>query len=115
MPADIMLGTKAKDRRHNNPGRGQYEADIDFVNDPAEPYYQLFGQVCQDFTYHEMNALRRALDLNIRTIYRWKNKGPSPKLDTILLVLNWHKAGKPITVRSQTEIAASMRPRREQS
>lgn len=91
-------------------GRGQYQADIGCSTDLAQTYYNQFAQACHDLSYHDMNALSRALDLNIRTIYRWRDGKSFPALiDTMLAVLDWHKAGKPIIVRSQRELAASMR------
>ena len=107
MPATIVLGKKNEDRRHDNPGRPRYIADIKDSHDPAQFYYDLFYNACRDLSYREMLALSRRLKCNIRTVYRWKNEQSYPDdIGVMLTVLDWTKAGKPLT--SQRELSDKM-------
>lgn len=107
MAGTIVLGTKDPDRRHNNPGRPRYKADIDLTYDRAQFYYDEFYNACRDLSYREMLGLSRTLGYSIRTMYRWRDRQSYPRqTGDILAVLDWTKAGKPLT--SQGELSDSM-------
>jgi len=89
-------------------GRPRYVADMEYKEDPAQFYYDEFYKACRPLSYREMLALARWLDIDLRTVYRWRSGESFPRnIGTMLTVLDWVRLGKPIKQQTQKEIQAA--------
>lgn len=84
-------------------GRPRYVADLNLAQDLALPYYEEFYAACREFSYRDIIALARRLGCTPRSLYRWKHVQECPKFDTMLKVIAWTAAGKPIKLESQAQ------------
>jgi len=97
-PVTISSGTKVKQPRLSGPGRPYYIAilqpnDIDFRKE--------FQAVCDTLSFRQGRALARALDISYGTIVNWKKHRAFPKSWGVAAqVIEWGKAGKPITTQT---------------
>lgn len=90
-------------------GRPVYEADIDLEHDPNQEIYSQFYKACQSLTCADMRRLARALRVTLATVMRWRVGQRYPMdIGTPILIIQWVQNGKPVRMRTQAEIAASM-------
>ena len=88
----------------NKRGRPRYVADLNLAQDLALPYYEEFYAACRDLSYRDIIALARRLGCTPRSLYRWKHLEKCPRFDTMLKVIEWTAAGKPIKLESQAQV-----------
>ena len=84
-------------------GRPFVVATMSFANDKKLELMREFYTITATFRYREVVALSRALKMHPRTIDRWKYGETFPRWDIALDVIDWYKAGKPMTLVYQKD------------
>jgi len=92
-----------------NVGRPRRIAVIDFTKDPDQELYDKFYDACHKLECRDMVPLARALQVSVRSVWRWKaGQGFPATKGTAMLVIMWVNNGKPTTELTQAQIAAGM-------
>lgn len=95
-------------------GRPVCEADLDWEHSPGQEIYSQFYEACRSLNYGDMCRLASAFNVSLATVIRWKSGRQFPLgLDFPFLVIQWVERGKPVRMRTQAEIAASMLARNQ--
>jgi len=100
IPGPVTISSKGRvnQTRLSGPGRPYYIAvlqpnDTDFRKE--------FQTVCDTLSFRQGRALARALDVSYSTIVNWKKHRSFPKSwGAAAQVIEWGKAGKPITTQT---------------
>lgn len=90
-------------------GRPIWEADLDWQDNPGQEIYDQFYEACRGLNYLDMRMLAKAFRLTLTAVVDWKSgRRFPPGLESPLLLIRWVERGKPLRMRTQADIAASM-------
>lgn len=81
---------------YSKAGRPCFVADIDFSNDRELALRDAFYKACNSFSYRDMMALSRALNVAPITVRTWKYGLRFPRRDIAKEVIDWVNEGKPM-------------------
>lgn len=89
-------------------GRPCYVADIDFSDDLQLAFRDTFRDACSGFRYRDVVAVSRACGVCTTTVENWKYGLTFPQKDIAQQIIDWVKAGKPMTQRRPFPVTAGM-------
>ena len=67
-----------------------------------------FFKITSKLRYREIMGLARSLDISYSTVLRWKYRLAKPNFEVMMLVIEWARAGKPLTTRKHEANPISM-------
>ena len=87
-------------RHHYLSGRPAYYADLPSMEtDRALLLLDSFYKITSKLRYREIIGLARSLDISYSTVLRWKYHISKPNFEVMMLIVEWGKAGKPLSLR----------------
>ena len=84
-------------------GRPFYVANIPALSRTSLRIYDEFFKVMRSISYREIAALARSLGMAHGSVSNWKYCGYTPRLDVCVDIIDWYKAGRPMTLTYQRQ------------
>lgn len=90
-------------------GRPAYYADLPSTEtDRTLKLLDSFYKITSRLRYQEIIGLARSLNVSYSTVLRWKYRLSKPNFEVMMLIIEWGKAGKPLSLRRREVNLASL-------
>ena len=90
-------------------GRPGYYADLSKEgSDQTLELMDAFHEVVSTLRYREIMGLARAFSCSYEAVLRWKYNLSKPSYEIMMIVIEWGKAGKPLTLKKRKSSWDSM-------